>query len=79
MVSCSNDGVIAVTDLTTGDCVMSLRGHKGAVLAVAFDRSKIISAGDDDTLRIWVWASRGPKQASPEETIYEQSELRLHV
>lgn len=47
--------------------MMSLRGHKGAVLAVAFDRSKIISASDDDTLRIWVWASRGPKQASGEE------------
>ena len=62
MVSCSADGVIAVTDLTTGDRTRTLRGHEGAVLAVAFDRSKIISASDDGTLRTWVWASRSAKQ-----------------
>lgn len=43
---------------------MTLRGHEGIVLAVAFDRSKIMSASDDGTLRTWVWAARGPKQAS---------------
>ncbi|CAM9361466.1 unnamed protein product [Ascophyllum nodosum] len=62
VVSCSADGVIAVTDLTTGDRTRTLRGHEGAVLAVAFDRSKIISASDDGTLRTWVWASRSAKQ-----------------
>lgn len=54
--------MIAVTDLTTGERTMTLRGHKGIVLAVAFDRSKIISASDDNTLRTWVWATRGPKE-----------------
>lgn len=34
------------------------------VLAVAFDRSKVISASDDGTLRTWVWAARGPKKVS---------------
>lgn len=42
---------------------MTLRGHEGIVLAVAFDRTKIMSASDDGTLRTWVWAVRGPKQA----------------
>lgn len=56
--------MIVVTDLTTGECTMTLRGHEGIVLAVAFDRSKIMSASDDATLRTWVWASRGPKEAS---------------
>lgn len=63
MVSCSTDGTITVTDLTTGECTMTLRGHEGIVLAVAFDRSKIMSASDDGTLRTWVWAAKGPKQA----------------
>lgn len=62
VVSGSTDGTITVTDLTTGERTMTLRGHEGIVLAVAFDRSKIMSASDDGTLRTWVWAARGPKQ-----------------
>lgn len=43
---------------------MTLRGHTGTVHAVAFDRSKIISAGDDGTLRTWEWGTKGPKQVN---------------
>lgn len=74
VVSCSTDGTITVTDLTTGDCTMTLRGHEGIVLAVAFDRSRIISASDDGTLRTWVWAARGPKQVT-----LDAAHLERHV
>lgn len=70
VVSGSTDGTITVTDLTTGECTMTLRGHEGIVLAVAFDRSKIMSASDDGTLRTWVWAARGPKQARHTSALY---------
>ncbi|CAM9278412.1 unnamed protein product, partial [Ectocarpus fasciculatus] len=78
VVSCSTDGTITVTDLTTGDCTMTLRGHEGMVLAVAFDRSKIISASDDGTLRTWVWAARGPRQVeSRTRGLYRRAHCRL--
>ena len=73
VVSCGTDGSILVTDLSTGECTMTLRGHEGIVLAVAFDRSKIISASDDATLRTWVWAARGPKEVRAQTEILRET------
>jgi hypothetical protein len=42
VISSGADSLVAVTDLTTGESIMSLRGHQAAVCAVAFDTTKIL-------------------------------------
>ena len=59
VVSAGGDGLIVVTDITTGEPIQSLRGHTGAALATAFDPAKIISCAADNTLRHWSWGSMG--------------------
>ncbi len=48
-------GVVQVWETPGGRLFQSLRGHQGAVNAVAFDRSgkSLLSAGADGTLRLW--------------------------
>ncbi|KAJ8601005.1 hypothetical protein CTAYLR_009338 [Chrysophaeum taylorii] len=64
VVSCAADGLVAVTDLTTGSTLQSLRGHEGAVLAVAYDSSRVLSVGSDGTAREWKWISGGQEEAT---------------
>ena len=53
VVSGSYDYTIKLWALMSGACQMTLRGHTGPVLTVAFDNQKIISGAADKTIKIW--------------------------
>src|SRR5262249_53286551 len=47
------DGAINVWDLATSSTRQVLRGHKGAVVTVAFSSNLLASGGSDNTIRLW--------------------------
>jgi WD40 repeat protein len=46
-------GVVHVFDRNTGGLRASLAGHSGPVRALAFAGGRLVSAGDDGTVRVW--------------------------
>ena len=59
VVSGAADRSVRVWDTGTGAAVATLRGHSGAVTAVAADGERVMSAAEDGTVRVWVantWA-----------------------
>ncbi len=53
------DGVVQLWDVRSGTSLGALTGHKGVVHAVAFGQTgRLVSGGDDKTLRFWDPASR---------------------
>ncbi|MFC1766587.1 LamG-like jellyroll fold domain-containing protein, partial [Planctomycetota bacterium] len=54
-VSSGLDGTIDTWDAASGENVMTLRGHHGSIQSAAFsaDGSRIISSGDDKTIKLW--------------------------
>ena len=46
-------------DAATGAAEATLRGHAGAVTAVAGDRGRVVSAGEDGTVRVWAAGAGG--------------------
>ena len=59
LVSCSEEKVLRVWNMTTGDCELILSGHDGRVNSVvALRDGRIVSCSDDKTLRIWNVTSR---------------------
>jgi WD40 repeat protein len=57
VASGARDGSTTLWDATTGDPVgaepLEMEGHSGAVTALAFAGSSLVSAGEDRTLRTW--------------------------
>eukprot|EP00050_Salpingoeca_kvevrii_P022695 m.130709 g.130709 ORF g.130709 m.130709 type:complete len:1157 (-) comp9793_c1_seq2:1936-5406(-) len=55
LISGSGDGFVKLWNPDTGECVSTLRGHRGSVLAVACtpDRKTLITGSRDCTLRVW--------------------------
>ncbi len=55
VVSASDDGTVAVWDLTTGQRLRELRGHRAAVNAVAVSPGgrQVVSGSDDGTVAVW--------------------------
>ena len=58
-VSVSDDSMLRVWDLASGETVRTLSGHTGSVRAVAVtpDGRQVVSGSDDNTLRVWDLAS----------------------
>ena len=54
-VECVYDGTIKVTSAVSGEVLMELRGHEGAVNCVhaSKDGTRLVSGGDDQTVRVW--------------------------
>ena len=55
------DGKVKVWDLKTGTAVLDLKGHLGRVNSVAYSPlgKFLITAGEDDTVRIWEPCAEG--------------------
>jgi len=58
-----DDGVVTLWDWRTGDPVVRLHGHRGAVEGMAFARNgqDLVTTADDQTLRFW----RVPRRSEP--------------
>ena len=50
-----NNNAIRIWDISTGECLSTLKGHTSSVNSVAFnhDGTKIVSGSNDETTRIW--------------------------
>jgi WD40 repeat protein len=61
VVTTSEDGKVKVWDLETGTAVLDLKGHLGRVNSVAYNPlgKFFITAGEDDTVRIWEPCAEG--------------------
>ena len=57
VVSGSRDCTIKIWDITTGECLRTLKGHDRSVLCLQYD-DRIIVSGSSDT-RVMVWDIRG--------------------
>ena len=54
LVSCSGDESIRVWDLTTGNCLKVLHGHKDNVYSIKLNRfGQLISGSHDKSIKIW--------------------------
>lgn len=51
--SAGKDGVVKYWDFHEGTCIKSLRGHKTSVNSLFVDDTTIISASEDNKIRVW--------------------------
>ena len=63
MISASDDQPLEKWDTTTGNCLLTYKGHSRAVKAIAWspDESMVVSAGVDAAVHVWNGTS-GDKQ-----------------
>lgn len=53
-ISCSNDGLIKLVDMHTGDVLRTYEGHESFVYCIKLlPNGDIVSCGEDRTVRIW--------------------------
>ena len=57
----SINGVVCIWDVSTGQLVERLRGHRGTVYSVAFtpDGKGLVSGSEDNTLKFWDLSGMG--------------------
>jgi WD40 repeat protein len=55
LATVSTDGTVKLWDATTGQEVLSLRGHSGGVVSLAFSQDgNLLTAGTSDgTIHVW--------------------------
>ena len=54
LASGSDDGMIKIWDLATGECVATLEGHDDTVISVAvLEGGRLASGSADNTIKIW--------------------------
>jgi hypothetical protein len=55
VASGSEDKTVKVWNVSTGECVTTLKGHSSYVISVSFspDGTSIVSGSDDNTVKIW--------------------------
>ncbi len=65
LAGAARDGSVLVWDVEEGALVRTLKGHRGQARFVAFDPSgwRLVSAGSDDTARIWNLAGEGDAES----------------
>lgn len=55
LLSGNNDGNMCWWNVQSGECIILLQGHQGAIqsLKVSADGQKLASCGDDNTIQVW--------------------------
>lgn len=54
--------VVKITDLVTGKCINSLKGHMDTITAIQYDDSKILTSSLDHTVKVWDFSLSGVYQ-----------------
>lgn len=53
LVSASNDSLVKMWDISTGNMIREFAGHKHGLACVQFDGKHIVSGSNDHTIRVW--------------------------
>jgi F-box/WD-40 domain protein MET30 len=53
VITGTNDNLVIVWDLTTGQMLRKLKGHTRCIRALQFDEAKLVTGSMDHTLKIW--------------------------
>jgi WD40 repeat protein len=63
----STDPMAKVWDAKSGGEVLTLKGHTNVVRSAAFslDGTRVVTASDDQTAKVWDARPRGPEPAKP--------------
>jgi len=62
LASTSDDQTVKIWDATSGQEMLTLKGHSGPVTSVVFSRdgNRLITASDDQTVKLWDATPRSP-------------------
>lgn len=57
VVTCSRDKTIKLFNILTGECLQTYKSHNAVINAIDFNESLVVSAGDDDRIKVWNFES----------------------